>query len=241
MRKFRWFWGVGAAAFVSTLLAVTPSSAQQAATSQPTAARGPRKTSLEPFFLVGGAVRLDDAPLLDITSRTGVNYALGFSYVFQPISIGLSYEHASVGSESSGLGPYGFVSIDRSLDTLWAQIRMRFSGPTWGTPFLGVGAGAVFQQARVSGIALFDQGVLGGRAFGCSAQDSMNLALRISGGVDIPLNSKLGLVVDGAFDAYRLSSDIIDYCAPGAGGTNAFLVRAGIVYRYDLTEGGSRK
>ncbi len=245
MRKvdgiFQWARPFGRVALLLCLLGPASAHAQPVATQEPIAARSPRKTSLDPFVLVGGAVRLGDAPLFNITQRFGGNFGVGFSYQYEPFSVGLSYEHLGLGREDSGVGRFGVVHIDRSLDTIWGQLRMRLSGLTWGTPFLGIGVGATWQEARLGGVVLLDQGVGGARSFGCSATDSFNGALRFGGGVEIPLASTVSFVTDAAFDAYRLSSDILDYCAPGAGATSAFLLRAGLVYRYDLSEGRSAK
>lgn len=223
------------------LLVSTASKAEPTPKSPPNVAREPRKTSLDPFVFAGGSVRIDDAPLFQVNQRIGANFGFGFAYQFQPIAIGLSYEYTDLGRENSGIGPYGFVDISRTLDTIWAQLRVRLPGPTWGTPFFGVGMGATWQQARTRGIVLLDQGVSGGMKFGCSAQDSMNIALRFGGGIEIPIGNNISFVADGAFDAYRLSSEIIEFCAPGAGGTTAFLLRGGITYHYDLAEGGKSK
>ena len=61
--------------------------------------------------------------------------------------------------------------------------------------------------------------------------------MRAGGGIEVPMGSSVSFVADASFDAYRLSSDIIEYCAPGAGSTSAFLLRVGLTYRYDLSEG----
>lgn len=203
----------------------------------PSSARSPRKTSFIPFFLAGGAARIDDAPLFNITQRLGGNFGVGFLYEIQPISFGLSYEYTGLGREDSGIGPNGFVQIDRSLDTVLASIKMNFSGPKWGTPFIGVGIGATFQDASMKGIVLLDRGASGSVTFGCTSSDTINLALRVGGGVAFPLSPNVSFITDASFDVYRLSSDVIQTCAPGAGATSAFLFRLGLSYRFDMAEG----
>ena len=151
----------------------------------------------------------------------------------------MSYEYTGLGREDSGVRPYGFVHIDRSLDTIMASLKVRLSGLTWATPFFGVGVGATWQDATMTGIVLFDRGASGSAPFRCVSKDSMSLAMRAGGGIEVPMGSAVSFVADASFDAYRLSSDIIEYCAPGAGSTSAFLLRVGLTYRYDLSE--SRK
>ena len=181
-------------------------------------------------------MRIDDAPLFNITRRVGGNFGIGFAYQIQPISVGLSFEYTNLGRENSGVGPFGFVQIDRSIDTLWASVKVRFAGPTWGTPFFGVSIGGTWQDATMKGVVLLDRGASGAAPFGCTSSDSINLAFRAGGGVEFPLSSNVSLITDASFDAYRLSSDVIQFCAPGAGSTSSFLFRVGLTYRFDMAE-----
>jgi opacity protein-like surface antigen len=194
------------------------------------------KTGFSPFVLAGGAVRIDDAPLFNITERVGGNFGIGFLYQIKSISFGLSYEHSGIGREDSGVGPYGFVTIDRKLDVVLASVKVNFSGVSWVKPYLGVSVGGVWQDANAKGVVLLDQGVSGSANFGCNGSDSANLALRFGGGVQVPMSPNVSFITDVAFDAYRLSSDIIQFCAPGAGATSAFLFRFGFAYHFDMAE-----
>ena len=203
---------------------------------EPSTPREPSKTAFIPYFLAGGAVRIDDAPLFNITQRVGGNFALGFLYKIQPFSFGLSYEHTGLGREDSGVGPYGFVQIDRALDSVLASLRFSFPGLSWGTPYFGIAAGGTWQGANMKGILLLDRGVSGSTNSGCTSSDSINVALRAGGGIEFPLTPNVKFVTDVSFDAYRLSSDIIQFCAPGAGATSAFLFRAGFAYHFDIAE-----
>lgn len=238
-RIFRWTRVFVAAALLVGLLEGTSAAQSPTPSKEPSSARSPRKTSFDPFFVVGGAVRIDDAPLFNITRRMGGNFGIGFAYQIEPISIGLSYEYTGLGREDSGVGPFGFVHIDRSLDTVMASLKVRFSGPTWVTPYFGVGIGATWQDAKMNGVVLLNRGASGSATFGCTASDSVNLALRAGGGAEFPLGSNVSFITDASFDAYRLSSDIIQFCAPGAGSTATFLFRVGLTYRFDMSE--SRK
>ena len=230
-RIFRWGLALGTAGLVACSFERTSNAHENASNT-----RSSTKTGFAPFFLAGGAVRIYDAPLFKITQRVGGNFGIGFAYQMQPISLGLSYEYTGLGREDSGVGPFGFVQIDRSLDTLWASVKVRFSGPTWGTPFFGVSIGGTWQDATTRGIVLLDRGASGGVTFGCTASDTINLAFRAGGGVEFPLSSSVSFITDASFDAYRLSSDVIQFCAPGAGSTSSLLVRVGLAYRFDMSE-----
>jgi opacity protein-like surface antigen len=236
-RIFRWALALGATGLVTCSFAQTAGALENGPPQDPSSPHSPRKTSFIPFVLAGGAVRIDDAPLFNITQRLGGNFGVGFLYEIQPISFGLSYEYTGLGREDSGVGPFGFVRIDRSLDTVLASIKMDFSGPKWGTPYFGVGIGAAFQDASMKGIVLPDRGVSGGVPFSCTSSDTINLALRAGGGFKFPLSPNVSLITDATFDVYRLSSDVIQLCAPGAGTTSAFLFRLGLAYRFDMAEG----
>lgn len=238
-RIFRWSLALGTAGLASGSFERTSSALENVPpnqTKEPSTAREPSKTNFTPFVLAGAAVRIDDAPLFNITRRVGGNFGIGFTYQIQPVSIGLSYEYTNLGREDSGVGPFGFVQIDRSIDTLWASVKVRFSGPTWGTPYFGVAIGGTWQDATMKGVALLDGGTSGGVPFGCTSSDSINIAFRAGGGVAFPLSSNVSFITDASFDAYRLSSDVIQFCAPGAGSTSSFLLRIGLAYRFDMVE-----
>ncbi len=226
----------GTASLLVGLFAQTSSAVDAVSPNNPTTTKEPAKTAFVPFVLAGGSVRIDDAPTFNITQRVGGNFGLGFLYHFQPFALGLSYEHSTLGREDSGVGPYGFVQIDRALDTVYASLKVHMSGISWGTPYFGIAAGGTWQDANMKGVYLIDRGASGSTTFGCTGNDSITVALRVGGGIQFPLTSNVSFLTDVAFDAYRLSSDVIQLCAPGAGATSAFLFRAGLAYRFDMTE-----
>ncbi|MDI1447378.1 hypothetical protein [Polyangium sp. 6x1] len=236
----------GAAALLVSLLGAEEARAQTAEPAPaptpspslpPAPSKKPRQTAVDLSAFVGGGVRVGDAPLFPITQRSGATFGFGLAYLLSPLSVGLTYEHAGLGREDSGVVPFGAVHIARSTDTLWASVRMRFSGLEPIVPFFGVGLGAVWQSAHADGVFLVDGGLRGGQTFSCSATDSLNLGLRAIAGVEVPLGKTVSFTGEGSFDAYRLSSEVIDGCAPGAGTTNSIFFRVGLLYRFDLTEG----
>jgi opacity protein-like surface antigen len=191
-------------------------------------------TAIDVAPSLGALVRLGDSAAFDVTARGALTVGASASYYFQPIALGLAYEHAGFGREESGVGRFGVVRVARQLDTVWAFARVRVSGLDPVTPFLQAGPGLVWQSARADGVALLGGGVGGGRAFTCKGSDSLNLGLRVGWGVEMPLSPSVLFVGEGSFDAYRLSSDILDGCVPGAGTASALTLRVGFAYRFDL-------
>ncbi|MDC3952678.1 outer membrane protein [Polyangium jinanense] len=224
----------GAAALLVSLLGAEQARAQAAPPAQP---KKPRQTGVDLSASVGGAVRLGDAPLFPVAQRGGGMFGFGLAYLLHPIWIGLTYEHVGLGREESGVVPFGAVHIARSTDTVWASLRVRLSGLEPVVPFFGAGLGAVWQSAHADGVVLVDGGLRGGQPFSCSARDSLNLGMRVGAGVEVPIGKTVSFTGEGSFDAYRLSSEVIEGCAPGAGTTNSLLFRVGLLYRFDLTEG----
>jgi opacity protein-like surface antigen len=189
---------------------------------------------------LGAMVRLGDAPAFDVTHRGALTVGASASYYFHPIALGLTYEHAGFGREESGIGALGVVRIARQLDTVWAFARVRVTGLEPAVPFIQAGPGVVWQTARADGVVFSNRGVAGGQPFGCRASDSANLGLRVGWGVELPLSPSVLFLGEGSFDAYRLSTDIIDSCAPGAGTASALSFRLGLAYRFDLDGGGKK-
>lgn len=236
-RNFRWALALGATGLVTCSLERTSSAMDNVPPKPPVQAEEAQKTGFMPFVLVGGTVRLDDAPQFPITERVGGNFGIGFLYQIKAVSFGLSYEYAGLGEEDSGVGPYGFVQIRRSIDSVLASLKVNFSGLSWATPYVGVAVGGTWQDATMNGVVFPDGGVSGGVPFTCSSSDTISLALRLGTGLAIPLSPKVSFLTDASFDAYQLSSDIVQYCAPGAGSTSNFLFRVGLSYHFDMAEG----
>ncbi len=188
---------------------------------------------------LGALVRLSDSPAFDVTARGALTVGAAASYYFQPIALGLAYEHAGFGREESGIGSLGVVRVSRTLDTVWAFARVRVSGLEPVIPFLQAGPGVVWQSAHADGVAFVRGGVGGGQPFACSATDSANLGLRVGWGVELPLSPSVLFLGEGSFDAYRLSTDVIEGCTLGAGTGSAVTLRVGFAYRFDL--GGKDK
>ncbi len=236
--KARWARPLGAVALLVSLLGAREASALDPL--PPAKPSGPRQTGFDLSASLGGSIRLGDAPLFDVTQRGGTLFGFGLAYLLHPVWIGLSYEHTNLGREESGVLPFGAVHIARSTDTLWASLRVRLAGLEPIVPFFGAALGATWQNARADGVFLIDGGLRGGQAFSCSATDSLNLGMRVGAGAEVPVSKSVSFVGEGSFDAYRLSSEVIEGCSPGAGTVNALLFRVGLLYRFDLTESRGR-
>jgi hypothetical protein len=199
-----------------------------------------KETGIDLSASLGGAVRVGDAPLFDVDRRLGGSFGLGVGYLFHPLAIGLSYERTGFGAERTDVGPFGAARVARALDAVWISMRVRLTGAEPVVPFLGVGLGAAFQSATLGGVFLSPGGTAAPTVFGCSARDGMNLALRALAGAEVPLGKAVSFTGEASFDAYRLSSEVIEGCVPGAGSANAISVRLGFVYRFDRSEGRGR-
>jgi hypothetical protein len=189
---------------------------------------------LELGVRLGGIVRIGDAPSFSIDSRTG--YLLGVSALvaLSPrFSLGLVYEHAELGSEQ-GAGAMGTVDIDRSLDSLWATLRLNLFRIDGFALAVVLGPGLVWQHEDVNAFA-FDNTDWRPTAFQCTASDGPGLGLRAGLGAELHLGGGFVLNLDGTIDELRLSSDGLGTCAPGAGSTAVVGVRGGFSYRVDVS------
>lgn len=235
-RIFRWAPAAIVAGLVTSSFEKTASALDNVPPKPPEDVEGARKTGFTPYFLAGGAVRLDDAPIFNLTERVGGNFGIGFLYQIKAVSLGLSYEYAGIGHEDSGVGPYGFVQINRTIDSVLASVKVNFSGLKWATPYVGVSVGGSWQDATMKGVVLPDGGLTGGIPFTCKSSDTASLALRLGTGLAVHVSPNVSFLTDIAFDNYQLSSDVIPPCAPGAGATSMFMFRVGLAYRFDMTE-----
>jgi hypothetical protein len=183
---------------------------------------------------LGGLVRIGDAPSFSIDSRTGFLLGVGVSIAPSPrFSIGLTYEHAELGSEH-GEGDLGTVDVDRSLDSLWATLRLNLFRVDGFALAVVLGPGLVWQHEDANAFA-FDGTDWRPDAFRCTATDGPGLGLRAGLGAELHLGGGFVLNLDGTIDELRLSSDALDTCAPGAGSTAVVGVRGGFSYRVDVS------
>lgn len=203
-------------------------------------ARRPAPVTLDAAGSLGGLVRVSDSQRLDVTERAGLSFGAGLAVSPAPMfAIGLAYEHADLGQEQSGQGPLGSITVERDLNSLWASIRVFLVPHGDVRPFLGIAAGLAWQSADASGTATFGPDPSSIEPFRCEGRAGASVAFGVAAGVEARLAGQLFLTGDLAFQGYGLSSDPLDdgltLCAPGAGTVNAFALRAGLAYRWDIT------
>jgi hypothetical protein len=183
---------------------------------------------------VGGSGRLGDSSSLPIASRGGATVAVGVAIAPSPrYAVGIAYEHGELGTEH-GEGDAAILDLDRSMDSLWASVRVSlFRNDRF---MLGVllGPGLVWQHVHASAIVF---GGTEGRpdTFACTETSGPGLGLRAGVGAEVKLGGGFFFSLDALIDELRLASDLLGTCAPGAGSTAVLGARAGFAYRFDVS------
>ncbi len=190
---------------------------------------------------LGGVVRLGDPQYGEVTERAGLTFGAGLLLApMRAFAVGLAYEHVDLGRETSGVAESGSFSLTRDLNAIWASLRLYpFAGDV--RPFLGLGAGLVWQSADASGT--YASAPFAQTPFTCEGAGEADFGFSLAAGLEAPLTERLFLTGDVSFRAYRLTSDPLEgeeqgytfLCAPGAGSVNAFALRAGVAYRFDVS------
>jgi hypothetical protein len=237
---------VAAALSLVTGLAASAAGAQAAPAAPPGPARSegegppislpprPDPVTLDVGVRLGGAVRLGGSPSFPIESRTGSLFGIGVSIAPSPrYAVALAYEHAGLGAEH-GQGDLGVVDVDRSLDSLWASVRLTLFRLDRVALAVALGPGLVWQRVDADVIAL-DPAAFQPTTFRCAEGGGPGLGLRAGLGAEIHLGGGFFFGLDAVIDELRLSGDPLGTCAPGAGSTGVFGVRGGLAYRLDVS------
>jgi hypothetical protein len=194
----------------------------------------PEPITLDAGVRLGGNTRLGDAPALPISGRGGVMLGIGVAVAPTPrFAVGLAYEHSDIGSEH-GEGDVGVIDVDRSLDSLWASVRLTvFRVDRFAFGVL-IGPGLVWQHVDANAIVY---GGVAGRPdlFRCTDTGGPGLGLRAGVGIEAHLGGGFHFTLDAVADELRLGSDPIGTCAPGAGSTALLGVRGTLAYRFDVS------
>jgi hypothetical protein len=227
---------LGPAAVALACLAATPASAEPPPPPPPPPpadpALAPPPIMAELGVRYGGAIRIGSAPSFEVGDRGGSMVGVGLAITpTRLFRIGLAYEHASLGSEH-GAGDLGSVNLTRSLDSLWATLRLSLYRGDWLGLGVTLGPGLVWQSV---GAAWTVPGETPASAYRCTETAGPGLGLRAGLGAEIRLGHGLFVSLDGVIDEMQLSSDPLGTCAPGAGSTAVFGVRAGFAYRLDVS------
>ncbi len=183
---------------------------------------------------LGGAFRIGDSASFGIDSRTGALAGVGLAIAPSwRYSIGLAYEHAGLGTEHSA-GDLGVVDVGRTLDSVWASVRLTLFRVDRFAFALSIGPGLVWQSVDANVITL-GGGQVQPDAFRCSEMDGPGLGLRAAAGAEVQFGGGFYFQLDGTIDELRLSADPLGTCAPGAGSTAQASVRGAFVYRLDVS------
>jgi hypothetical protein len=218
------------------LLAALPASAQTPPKAPPLPVLGeppPDPITLDVTLRTGGAYRFGDGPSFPITSRSGATVGAGITIAPSlRWAVGLAYEHSGLGEEHA-TGDLGDVEVSRSLDALWASLRLTLFRVDPVAITLTLGPGLVWQHVDADVIAY----QTGARpdVFRCQETGGPGLGLRAALGAEVRLAPSLFLSADAVFDNLRLSSDPLGDCAPGAGSATLLGGRAAISYRFDVS------
>ncbi len=188
---------------------------------------------------LGGSFRVGAAANYPVASSTGAQFGVSAAVAPSPrVAVGLAFEHGELGTEHAE-GSLGTVDVDRSLNGLWATVRLTLLRIDPVTLAITLGPGLVWQQEDASIVAL-DTNFGPLRAYRCTAWDGPSLGLRAGLGADIHLGGRFYFNLDTVIDELRLSggtlgSDDLGTCALGAGSTTVAGVRGGFSYRLDVS------
>jgi hypothetical protein len=195
----------------------------------------------DPVFLdlglrVGGALRIGSSSSVPVATRNGGMMGIAASIApSRRISIGVSYEHAGIGTER-GTGDASSADIARSLDEIFATLRLAFFDDGVASFGFLVGPGLAWQHAHVDGV-LFGATPAASTPFSCTENGGPDVGVRLGVGTQVKLGRRFVLGIDAVFDALHLSSDPLGTCIPGAGSMVVFGGRATAAYRFDVSRG----
>jgi hypothetical protein len=151
-------------------------------------------------------------------------------------ALGLHYEHANTGSDRFVGQGVNSQHMERGMHTLFIDVRLHpLRRPSVAlTVDLGLGFGWQYASAASAS----DIGGLGRnlKISFCDAHDTKALGFRAGLGAEIPLRGRLYANAQASIATMRFSYALIENCAPGAGTTNALTLRAGFLYRFDMSE-----
>lgn len=195
----------------------------------------PPRVLLEAGLFAGVSARFDDPPFLQATRRAGP--VLGGSLFVWPsrlLSFGAAYAHVALGRVESPSTSLDAIAIDHEASTLLAEARvvpLRFSSVAL---YAAIAGGLAWQSASLRA-ALVPVNGSPAASITCSAGSDAELAFRAALGMKARVGRAVSVLLDASFLGYRLSADVLDNCAAGAGTAQTLMVRAGLTYDIDIT------
>ena len=199
----------------------------------PALADEPPETTLAPEVRAGIKGRFGSSSGIDGAELAGLSYGLGaWLSPTRLYSLGLAWERGGLGSEHTGPSDNS-LRVERSSDTLWLGGRAYPLRSDHLGLFVALRLGATWQHLDASGTRAGD-GFGPGAVFSCSASDGPGFALGGGVGLTLDIDRQLAFVTEVEGSAHRLTSEVLDGCALGAGSVTAVGAHLGFAYRFDL-------
>ncbi|MFT3774144.1 MAG: hypothetical protein QM820_52935 [Minicystis sp.] len=182
----------------------------------------------------GFGYRIGQGPSFPITDRFGGVFGLGLAVApWSRAAITLGWERSGAGTEH-GQGDLADVEVSRSLDVIWAGVRLFLVRNESFGLLVQLGPGLAFQHANAD--VLVYPGAGGqASAFRCRESGGPGLALRAGLGVEAHISGPVWFTTDAVIDHANLSSGALGDCVPGVGSLSTFGLRFGLVYRVDVS------
>ena len=229
-RRVRRLLSICASSFLTTsLVAAAVNAAEPASKSE-------RDDRVELAFegAAGPVVRLGESGFYDVTERVGLSFAAGARLSPSPLfSLGLFYEHAALGRETSGDDPIDRVDLTRDANAIWGTVFLHVVSTDSLRLAIALGPGVAWQSAFAIGSYSGDS-PWRSTSFTCEGSDSADLALGAGLSATVPLDGGLSFVSDARFQSYGFGTDALGTCAAGIGTTATVGLRAGFAYGFDV-------
>jgi hypothetical protein len=201
----------------------------------------PPESSIGPEVFAGMNGRLSDAEgFRNDDEHTGMTFGLGGWFApNRTYSLGLTYQRTTLGAAQTAGGPES-LTARYDMNTFWFGGRAYpLRDDTIGLYVL-LELGASWQEVSAAGTRQTGAFTVPSGSFACSEADSPGLALGGGLGLDVDIERRLAFVVQADLSGHRLSSEVVDGCAPGIGAATNLGARVGFVYRFDLDQPGQR-
>ena len=200
----------------------------------------PPESSIGPEVFAGVNGRLSDAEGFRDDDRAGMTFGLGAWFApNRTYSLGLTYQRTTLGTAQTAGGPES-LTARYDMNTFWFGGRAYpMRDDTIGFYIL-LELGASWQEVSAAGTRPTGAFTVPAGSFSCSEADSPGVALGGGLGLDVEIERQLAFVVQADLSGHRLSSDVVDGCAPGVGSATNLGGRLGFLYRFDLDQPGQR-
>jgi len=212
-----------------------PLPAYVAPPSPPSALPPPRDPITVDFMpRAGFTYRIGSGPNLPVAGRFGAAGGLGLSVApWSRVAIGLGWERSTVGSEH-GSGDLADVEVNRSIDVVWASLRVYLVRASRVGLLVQIGPGLAVQHAD-GNILLKPDASMRPTAYLCRESEGPGLALRAGLGFEARAAGPLWITADAMIDHAHLSTEPLGACAPGVGSLSLAGMRVGLLFRADVS------